>query len=90
MASDDSGGRPMPTLVWLLLASFILMIMSGIFFALGLPEDWARGLFIVTVILWFVLGGGLMVMSFVETKQYSRKATPTPAPSKEEAAEDDE
>lgn len=90
MASDDSGGRPLPTLVAVLLASFVLMIMSGIFFALGLPEEWARGLFFVTVVLWFVLGGALLVMSLVETRQFARMPTPTPAPSKKEDAEDED
>jgi Na+/melibiose symporter-like transporter len=73
-----------------LLASFVLMVLSGIFFALGLPEDWARGLFMVTVILWFILGGALIVKSFTETSEYRRQAKPTPASSVEEAPEDDD
>jgi len=72
-----------------LLASFVLMILSGVFYGLGVPEDWARGLFMVTVVLWFILGGALIVMSFVETHQYASKAKPTPAPSQKEDAEDD-
>jgi Na+/melibiose symporter-like transporter len=90
MAKANETGRPIPTLVLVLLASFVLMLLSGVFYGLGLPEDWARGLFMVTVVLWFILGGALMVNSFIETREYGRKAQPTPAPSKKEAAEDDD
>jgi len=89
MAMISKAGRPMPTLVLVLLASFVLMLLSGVFYGLGLPEEWARGLFMVTVVLWFILGGALIVMSFVETREYAR-AKPTPAPSKKETAEDDD
>ena len=79
----------MPTLVWVLLASFILMILSGVLYALGMPEDWARGLFMVTVVLWFILGGGLIVSSFVETRRFARGSRATPAAPKKEDAEDE-
>jgi len=90
MAKDTEAGRPMPTLVWVLLASFVLMTLSGVFYGLGLPEEWARGLFMVTVVLWIVLGGALILSGFLETREYARAAKPTPAPSKKEDAEDDD
>jgi hypothetical protein len=77
-------------LVWVLLASFLLMILSGVFYALGLPEDWARGLFWVTVVLWFILGAALIASSFIETRRYARQAKATPAPSRKEDAEDED
>jgi hypothetical protein len=90
MAADPKAGRPIPTLVLVLLASFVLMVLSGVFYGLGLPEAWARGLFMVTVVLWFILGGAFIVSSFIEAREYARAAQPTPAHSKEEDAEDDE
>ncbi len=90
MAGPSEAGRPVPTLVLVLLASFVLMILSGVFYGLGLPEEWARALFMVTVVLWFVLGGALIVSSFMETRQYARRAKATPAPSKKEDAGDEE
>lgn len=90
MAMDSKVGRPIPDLVWVLLASFVLMVLSGIFYALGLPEEWARGLFVVTVVLWIVLGGALIVSGFIETREAASGAKPTPAPSKKEAAEDED
>ena len=88
MSGTSGPGRPIPTLVWVLLASFLLMILSGVFYALGMPEDWARGIFMVTVVLWFVLGVALMVSSVIETRQYTKQAKATPAPSPKEDAED--
>ena len=90
MAEVSDTGRPLPTLVLVLLASFALMLLSGVFYGLGLPEDWARGLFMVTVALWFILGGALIVQSFMETRDFARSAEPTSAPSNKEAAEDDD
>lgn len=90
MAKDSEAYRPIPSLVWVLLASFVLMVLSGVFYGLGLPEDWARGLFMVTVVLWFILGGALIVSGFQETRKYARAARPTPAPSAKEDAEDDD
>jgi hypothetical protein len=90
MVGPSEAGRPIPVLVLVLLASFILMILSGVFYGLGLPEDWARGLFMVTVVLWFVLGGALIVSGFMETREYARRAKATPAPSKKEVAEDED
>ena len=90
MAKTNEVSRPIPTLVMVLLASFVLMLLSGVFYGLGLPEDWARALFMVTVVLWFVLGGALIVMSFIETREFSGNAKPTSAPSNRETAEDDD
>ena len=90
MAMVTKASRPVPPLVLVLLASFMLMILSGIFYALGLPEVWARGLFLVTVVLWFILGGALIVAGFIETRDLAQKAKATPAPSKKEDAEDDD
>jgi hypothetical protein len=80
----------MPRLVSVLLTSFVLMILSGIFYGVGLPEDWARGLFMATVVLWFALGIGLIVNSFWETGQYA-KAIPVASSEtdKEESKDDD-
>ena len=85
MASLDTSGRPIPQLVYLLLASFVLMILSGIFYGLGVPEDWARALFMGTVIIWIVLGIALMIQGRMDVKAIARK-TPAiaDAPSKEE------
>jgi hypothetical protein len=44
----------------------------------------------VTVVLWFILGGALITMSFIETREFAGTAKPTPAPSKKEDAEDDD
>jgi len=88
MASGKDAGGSLPPLVLVLLASFLLMILSGLFFGLGLPEDWARGLFMVTVVLWFVLGGALMVQGFLENRRYAQAAVATPVAPKEEDAND--
>jgi hypothetical protein len=77
MAQIDPVGRPRPLLLTLLWGSFILMILSGVFFALGLPEEWARGLFVATVIVWVVLGIALIVQGQMEVKAF-RKAGGTP------------
>ncbi len=90
MAGPSEAGRPIPLLVTVLLASFILMILSGVFYALGMPEDWARGLFMATVVLWFVLGGALIVSGFMETREYARRGRASPAPSQKEVAEDED
>lgn len=74
MASLDHSGRPIPQLVYLLLASFVLMILSGIFYGLGLPEDWARALFMATVILWFILGIALIVQGRMEVREIARSS----------------
>ncbi len=85
MASLDTTGRPIPQLVYLLLASFVLMILSGIFYGLGLPEDWARALFMATVILWFILGIALIVQGRMEVREIARSSkTSKGTPSLEE------
>ena len=76
-------GRPVPQLVYLLVASFVLMILSGIFFALGLPEDWARALFMGTVVAWIVLGIAFIVQGRMEVNAQARAlaaSKPTPVP----------
>ena len=85
MASLDTSGRPIPQLVYLLMASFVLMILSGIFYGLGLPEDWARALFMATVILWFILGIALIVQGRMEVREIARNSkNSTGKPSLEE------
>jgi hypothetical protein len=76
-------------LVLVLLASFIIMVLSGVFYALGLPEEWARALFLTTVVLWFILGGALIVTSVMETRSFTPRGQVIAAPSKEEDAEDE-
>ena len=44
----------------------------------------------VTVVLWFILGGALIVAGFIETREIAQTAKATPAPSKKEDAEDDD
>lgn len=90
MAGPSEPGRPIPILVIVLLVSFILMILSGVFYALGLPEDWARALFMATVILWFVLGGALIVSGFLETRSFTPRGQVITAPYGKEDTEDEE
>ena len=90
MVRPSDAGRPIPTLVIVLLASFILMILSGVFYGLGLPEEWARGLFMVTVVLWFILGGALIVSGLMETREMASRAKATPASTASEEPEDEE
>jgi hypothetical protein len=81
MTDIDPEGRLVPQLVYLLVASFVLMILSGIFFALGLPEDWARALFMGSVVAWVVLGIALIVQSRMEVSAQARAlaaSKPTP------------
>ncbi len=61
MADDVARGRPMPLLVVLLGGSFVLMVLSGLFYIAGMPEDWARALFLATVIVWTILGVAVVV-----------------------------
>ena len=66
---------------YLLAGSFVLMILSGIFFAFGLPEAWARALFIGTVMAWMILGIALIVQGRMEVNAQSRAlATSGPMP----------
>ena len=77
MTGVEDQGRPFPTLLVMLLGSFVLMILSGIFYGLGLPEDWARALFMATVILWLLLGIALIVQGFQETRAIARSVPPS-------------
>jgi hypothetical protein len=72
MVDRGSEGRPIPVLLYMLWGSFILMLLSGIFYGLGLPEDLARAFFIATVAVWIVLGLALMYMGFAERASYER------------------
>ncbi len=76
-------GRPVPQLVYLLVGSFVLMILSGIFFALVLPEAWARALFMGTVLAWVALGIAFIVQGRMEVSAQARAlaaSKPTPVP----------
>ena len=70
MVDLGAHGRPIPALLYRLGGSFVLMLLSGIFYGLGLPEDWARALFIATVIVWIVLAVVLMIQGIQETGAY--------------------
>jgi len=71
MPGEGTAGRPIPVLLLALLASFALMILSGVFYGLGMPEDWARALFMGTVVLWVVLGLALVVKGERETRTFA-------------------
>ena len=76
-------GRPVAQLVYLLVGSFVLMVFSGIFFALGLPEAWARALFMGTVVSWVILGIAFIVQGRMEVSAQARvlaASKPTPVP----------
>ena len=68
MAEDSAAGRPLPLLVLLLGVSFLMMILSGVFYGLGLPEDVARAFFIATVIVWCFLGAAVIIQGQLETR----------------------
>lgn len=78
----------MPQLVVLLVLSFVLMLLSGIFFALGLPEDWARALFMATILIWVVLGVALIVQGQMEVRALARTQPSAPAGSEQKEGED--
>jgi hypothetical protein len=59
----------------MLWGSFVLMLLSGVFYGLGLPEDWARAMFIATVIVWLALGIALIVQGRMETRAFARART---------------
>lgn len=73
----------MPLLVVLLGGSFVLMILSGLFYMAGLPEDWARALFLATVIVWTVLGVAVIVEGQRTTAAFARAKRP---PAQEQVA----
>ncbi len=89
MKDIDPEGRQVPQLVYLLLGSFVLMILSGIFFALGLPEDWARALFMGSVVAWVILGIALIVQGRTDVSAHTRElaaSKPMPVPKEGEDA----
>ena len=69
MAPDEPRGREMPLLLYLLIASFVLMLLSGAMFMLGMPEAQSRALFLATVIIWFALG----IWTIVDGQQETRR-----------------
>ena len=77
MADPDPAGRPIPLLLTLLTGSFVLMVLSGVFFALGLPNEWARALFMATVVIWIVLGVALIVQGQLEVRSLRGAAVAT-------------
>ncbi len=90
MTDTAHEGRPVPQLVYLLVGSFVLMLLSGIFFALGLPEDWARALFMGTIMAWLILGIALIVQGRMDVNAQARglaSSKPTPVPKEGEDAE---
>jgi hypothetical protein len=72
MVDIEPEGRPIPVLLYMLWGSFILMILSGIFYGLGLPEQLARALFIATVAVWTFLGLALMYTGYQERVAYEQ------------------
>jgi hypothetical protein len=78
MEDGTAHGRPMPLLVVLLGGSFVLMLLSGLFYMAGLPEDWARAMFLATVIVWTVLGIAVIVDGHRTTAAHARARPPAP------------
>lgn len=75
MTAEPDGGRPLPTLLVVLIGSFVLMLLSGIFFMAGLPEDLARALFLGTVVMWFALGIAVIVKGRLDVRDLERERT---------------
>jgi len=82
MSDDAVRDAPVAILVVLLGGSFVMMLLSGLFYMAGLPEDWARALFLATVIVWTVLGIAVVVEGQRATAAFAR-ARPPPAPEHE-------
>jgi hypothetical protein len=87
MAETEDVGRPMPLLVLMLLGSFTFMVLSGVFYGLGLSENWARAMFMATVLLWVLLGIGLIIQGQAEKRAFARAAAATTPP--KEAKDED-
>jgi len=83
--SDASKGRPMPVLVVMLVASFVLMLFSGILFMAGLPEAVARALFLATVVIWTGLGVWAIVDGQLETRRFAAAQATAKANTKADA-----
>lgn len=73
MAAGPDDGRPLPTLLVVLIGSFVLMLLSGIFYMAGLPEDLARALFLGTVVMWFALGIAVLVKGRLDVRDLERE-----------------
>jgi hypothetical protein len=62
--------RDISYLITLLGMSFMLMVLSGVFYVAGIPASWARALFLATVIIWIVLGVAVMIKSHQDKAAY--------------------
>jgi hypothetical protein len=69
MAPDEPRGREMPLPLYLLVGSFVLMLLSGAMYMLGLPEAQSRALFLATVVIWIALGIWTIVDGQLETRR---------------------
>jgi flagellar biosynthesis component FlhA len=85
MAPDEPRGREMPLLLYLLITSFVLMLLSGAMFMLGMPEALSRALFLATVIIWFALGIWTIVDGQQETRRIAAAQAMEKAKTKDEA-----
>ena len=85
MAPDEPRGREMPLLVYLLVVSFVLMLLSGAMYMLGLPEAQSRALFLATVVIWIALGIWAIVDGQLETRRIGAAQTAAKDEVKDEA-----
>lgn len=93
MAERGPSDGEMGLLVYLLAGSFVLMLLSGVFYGLGLPETWARALFIATLLVWITIGVAVIVEGQLETRAIARVRGPVGVPetaAKGEGGEEDE
>ena len=79
--SEMSKGKPMPVLVVMLVGSFVLMLLSGAMFMLGLPEAQSRALFLATVVIWIALG----IWAIVDGQLEMRRLAAAQAAAKDKA-----
>jgi hypothetical protein len=78
MTGGPDGGRPLPTLLIVLIGSFVLMLLSGILYMAGLPEDLARALFLATVVMWFALGIAVLAKGRLDVRDLERERADRP------------
>jgi len=90
MSDDAVRDAPVAILVVLLGGSFVMMLLSGLFYMAGLPEDWARALFLATVIVWIVLGAAVIVDGQRTTAALARARPPAPEGNASPSATGDE
>jgi hypothetical protein len=79
MKGEPDDGRPLPTLLVVLIGSFVIMLLSGIFYMAGLPEDLARALFLATVVIWFALGIAVLVKGRLDVRDLERERASRPS-----------